>query len=86
MRRRRRSRHPHFVAAAVAAADWVTTPLAIIRGIGRWFFRVPLRVGLAKAGIGRNIDKYLEKCTAYGIQTDDLYYKEVGVVRVDPSV
>lgn len=35
-----------------------------------------LRVGLAKAGIGRNIDKYLAKCAEYGIETDDLYYKE----------
>ena len=35
-----------------------------------------LRDGLAKAGIGRNIDKYLEKCKEYGIDTADLYYTE----------
>ena len=53
----------------------VTTPLVINREIC-WFFRVPLLDGLAKAGIGRNIDKYLEKCSEYGVPTDDLYYKE----------
>ena len=35
-----------------------------------------LRDGLAKAGIGRNIDRYLEKCKEYGIDTADLYYTE----------
>ena len=33
-------------------------------------------VGIAKIGIGRNIDKYLAKCEAYGITTDDLYHVE----------
>lgn len=33
-------------------------------------------IGLAKAGIGRNVDKYLEKCREYGIAVDDLYHVE----------
>lgn len=33
-------------------------------------------IGLAKAGIGRNVDKYLAKCREYGIAVDDLYHVE----------
>ena len=43
---------------------------AIVLG-ARVFF-----VGLAKFGIGRNVDKYLSKCEEYGIATDDLYHVE----------
>lgn len=35
-----------------------------------------LLAGLAKAGIGKNIDKWLAKCAEYGIDTTDLYYTE----------
>ena len=33
-------------------------------------------IGLAKAGIGRNVDKYLAKCREYGSAVDDLYHVE----------
>ena len=33
-------------------------------------------IGLAKAGIGRRVDTYMETCAEYGISTDDLFYTE----------
>lgn len=43
---------------------------AIVLG-ARVFF-----IGLAKAGIGRRVDKYMAQCAEYGVATDDLFYTE----------
>ena len=61
---RPRPGRPSFTAPEGAAAG------AIVIG-ARAFF-----IGLAKAGIGRNVDKYLAKCREYGIAVDDLYHVE----------
>jgi hypothetical protein len=33
-------------------------------------------IGLAKAGIGQRVDKYMAQCEEYGVATDDLFYTE----------
>ena len=33
-------------------------------------------IGLAKAGIGRRVDKYMAQCAEYGVATDDLFHTE----------
>lgn len=43
---------------------------AIVLG-ARVFF-----IGLAKAGIGRRVDKYMAQCAEYGVATDDLFHTE----------
>lgn len=43
---------------------------AIVLG-ARVFF-----IGLAKAGIGRRVEKYMAECEKYGVQTEDLFYTE----------
>ena len=43
---------------------------AIVLG-ARVFF-----IGLAKAGIGRRVDKYMAQCAEYGVVTDDLFHTE----------
>ena len=43
---------------------------AIVLG-ARVFF-----IGLAKAGIGRRVGKYMAQCAEYGVATDDLFHTE----------
>ena len=59
-----------------AAGDFDVT---LSQGVGAGVAVVVARVvlfSLAKAGIGKNVEKWSAKCAEYGIDCSDLYHKE----------